>query len=85
MVADWLPLLPKESGTGAAAGTGLPAAEAHAVVDRLRAVTPRGQTFSAGVAEWDGLQRPEELVHRADQALYRAKQQGRDRVAVAAS
>jgi diguanylate cyclase (GGDEF)-like protein len=60
--------------------TGLPAAEAHAVVDRLRAVTPRGQTFSAGVAEWDGSQRPEELVHRADQALYRAKEAGRDRV-----
>jgi diguanylate cyclase (GGDEF)-like protein len=60
--------------------TGLPAAEALEIVSRLRPVTPRGQTFSAGLAEWDGRQTADELVGRADEALYRAKAAGRDRV-----
>jgi diguanylate cyclase (GGDEF)-like protein len=59
---------------------GLSADEALAIVSRLRPATPRGQTFSAGLAEWDGTETADELVHRADQALYQAKESGRDRV-----
>ena len=50
------------------------------VLDDLRAVTPGRQTFSAGVAEWDGQEDPERLVGRADRALYEAKHAGRDRI-----
>ncbi len=53
-------------------------AEAVEAVDRLRAVTPEGQTCSAGVASWDGEETPEALVARADRALYHAKAAGRD-------
>jgi hypothetical protein len=48
-------------------------------------VTPDGQTFSAGVAEWDGHEGPERLVGRADRALYEAKHAGRDRIMAASS
>jgi diguanylate cyclase (GGDEF)-like protein len=61
----------------------LSAAEAEPVIDRLRAVTPDGQTFSAGVATWDGAETPEALVGRADKALYHAKHTGRNRTAQA--
>jgi diguanylate cyclase (GGDEF)-like protein len=63
----------------------LPAAttdEASEVLERLRAVTPQGQTFSAGLAGWDGQEVSDELVARADRALYAAKAAGRDRVVV---
>jgi diguanylate cyclase (GGDEF)-like protein len=59
---------------------GCSAAEAFTAVERLRAFTPLGQTFSAGIAEWDGREDPGRLVHRADVALYEAKRGGRDRV-----
>ena len=59
--------------------------EAVVVLDDLRAVMPAGQTFSAGVAEWDGQEDPERLVGRADRALYEAKHAGRDRIIVAPS
>jgi diguanylate cyclase (GGDEF)-like protein len=49
------------------------------VVDQLRGDTPLGQTFSAGVATWDGCETSDELVVRADRALYAAKQAGRNR------
>jgi diguanylate cyclase len=45
-------------------------------------VTPLGQTFSAGVAEWDSQESPERLVGRADVGLYEAKRAGRDCVIV---
>jgi diguanylate cyclase len=45
-------------------------------------VTPRSQTFSAGVACWDGREISDELVARADRALYAAKAAGRDRVTI---
>ncbi|WP_179855057.1 GGDEF domain-containing protein [Paractinoplanes atraurantiacus] len=56
---------------------------ATAVLDRMREATPQGQSFSAGVALWDGREIPEQLVARADEALYEAKHQGRDRVKAA--
>ena len=54
--------------------------QAPAVVERLLAVTPDRQTCSAGVATWDFHESIEELVSRADRALYRAKAAGRDQV-----
>ena len=47
-----------------------------------RAPTPVPVTVSIGVATWDG-ETPEELLHRADEALYAAKDAGRDRVMAA--
>ncbi|HEV2893822.1 MAG TPA: GGDEF domain-containing protein [Actinomycetota bacterium] len=55
-------------------------AEAVAILDRMRAATPLGETVSIGVVQWDGEQTPEVLTGGADDALYRAKEQGRDRV-----
>jgi GGDEF domain-containing protein len=49
---------------------------------RLRPVTPAGQTFSAGVATWDSAETSDELIARADRALYLAKQSGRNRTVV---
>jgi len=48
------------------------------IVERLRAVMPGGQTVSAGVVCWNGRETVEELVGRADAALYEAKRMGRD-------
>ncbi|MFI1990527.1 GGDEF domain-containing protein [Actinoplanes sp. NPDC020271] len=53
------------------------------LLDRLRPLTPSGQTFSAGVAVWDGQESSDGLFARADAALYRAKGAGRNRVALA--
>lgn len=50
------------------------------VIERLRGATPEGETSSAGVVSWDGSESPDALVHRADDALYRAKREGRDRI-----
>jgi len=58
-------------------------AAAAAVLDALRAATPAGQTFSAGVAQLEADEEPGALVRRADGALYAAKAAGRDRVAAA--
>lgn len=56
---------------------------AAAVLERLRAATPNGQTCSVGVAQWDGREGPPDLMDRADQALYAAKEAGRARVVIA--
>jgi diguanylate cyclase (GGDEF)-like protein len=52
---------------------------AEIVIERLRSVTPREVTFSAGIATWDGDESLVDVVARADAALYRAKSEGRDR------
>jgi diguanylate cyclase (GGDEF)-like protein len=49
----------------------------EALLADLRAVVPEGQTFSAGVARWDGREETGQLVARADEALYAAKHAGR--------
>ena len=49
----------------------------------MLAATPEGQTFSSGVAMWNGTETAEELIARADEALYRAKGSGRNCVLVA--
>jgi diguanylate cyclase (GGDEF)-like protein len=63
----------------------LPAAhgtDADVVIERLREATPSGQTFSCGIATWDGQETGNELVARADNALYQAKADGRNRTVV---
>jgi diguanylate cyclase (GGDEF)-like protein len=56
---------------------------ASGVIARLLAATPLGQTFSAGLATWDGVETSDELIARADEALYEAKHAGRNRVMIA--
>lgn len=55
---------------------------AHRIRERVAAsVLPFGLTLSAGIAAGDPHRdRPEQVFDRADQALYRAKTSGRDRV-----
>jgi len=74
---------------------GLPVIEAAARIDAIRDALsqrtlrsrsdgmPIGRvTFSAGVAALNGHESEEELLHRADQALYRAKEGGRNQVVI---
>jgi diguanylate cyclase (GGDEF)-like protein len=65
-----------EEFTVALPGCTLP--NAKDIVERLRASMPADQTVSAGVACWNGRESAEELVGRADAALYEAKRMGRD-------
>jgi diguanylate cyclase (GGDEF)-like protein len=58
-------------------GCGL--AEGRALADALREVRPDAQTCSVGVALWNGTETADQLVDRADKALYEAKRLGRDR------
>ena len=52
---------------------------ARLVVERLLDCVPLGQTASAGIAAWDGTETAQELLARADAALYDAKRSGRAR------
>jgi diguanylate cyclase (GGDEF)-like protein len=54
------------------------------VLDRAKQATPLGQTFSAGVAVWDGTETSDQLLSRADEALYAAKADGRNQITAAA-
>ena len=54
---------------------------ARHILDRLRLAVPDGETCSIGFADWDGQERIDELLGRADAALYRAKHAGRNRIA----
>jgi diguanylate cyclase (GGDEF)-like protein/PAS domain S-box-containing protein len=56
---------------------------ARTLADRLRAAMPDSVTVSIGVAAWDGQETPDELLNRADQALYTAKATGRNRCVTA--
>ncbi len=53
------------------------------IVERLRTKTPMGQTCSAGLACWDGSESIDDLLRRADDALYLAKAGGRNQLAQA--
>lgn len=57
--------------------------EAAEVVERLRERTPMEQTCSAGLASWDFVESGDDLLGRADAALYLAKAGGRDQLALA--
>jgi diguanylate cyclase (GGDEF)-like protein/PAS domain S-box-containing protein len=59
--------------------------QAAEIVERLRQATPMGQTCSAGLARWDFLESSDDLISRADSALYLAKAGGRDQLAQAAA
>ena len=59
------------------------AKQAQQLVDRLRAPVPDRQTFSAGIATWDGREGATEVLQRADAALLQAKKAGRNRTMVA--
>ncbi len=57
----------------------------HHLLDKLRsggrdATSEIGVTLSAGLTSWDGVEDATSLIERADQALYRAKESGRNRV-----
>jgi diguanylate cyclase (GGDEF)-like protein/PAS domain S-box-containing protein len=56
------------------------AADATEIVERLRAATPEQQTCSAGLAVWLPGESVDDLVGRADKALYEAKEAGRDQL-----
>lgn len=73
---EFLVVLPATDGDGAAMLIG----ELHAAFRRADDLC--GVTFSAGVAVWDGDESTDELVSRADRALYVAKASGRDRTVV---
>ena len=62
---------------------GTDAKQAQQLVDRLRSQVPDRQTFSAGIATWDGLESATEILQRADAALLQAKKAGRNRTMIA--
>jgi diguanylate cyclase (GGDEF)-like protein len=63
---------------------GCSVATATEIVARLTRAIPHDRTASSGLALWDGSEDAAALIARADQALYRAKAEGRDRTSLAA-
>jgi diguanylate cyclase (GGDEF)-like protein/PAS domain S-box-containing protein len=57
--------------------------QAAEITERLRLKTPMGQTCSAGLATWDYAESIDDLIGRADKALYLAKASGRNQLAEA--
>lgn len=62
-----------------------PYEEVVPLLERLRGATPRGETCSIGVAFFVPGDAPDDLLGRADNALYAAKHRGRNCVVVATS
>jgi diguanylate cyclase (GGDEF)-like protein len=63
--------------------TGRHTGSVRALVERLRSSMPAQQTVSAGIALRVDGETPDQLLSRADQALYEAKTAGRNRAVVA--
>ncbi|HEV2728061.1 MAG TPA: sensor domain-containing diguanylate cyclase, partial [Solirubrobacterales bacterium] len=57
--------------------------QAAEIIERLRMKTPMDQTCSAGLATWDYAESIDDLLRRADEALYLAKASGRNQLAEA--
>ena len=57
--------------------------QAEHMVERLQPLVPEKQTFSAGIATWNGMDSPQQLLTAADRALLQAKRAGRNRIVVA--
>ena len=57
--------------------------DAETALERLRRATPLGITCSLGVAQRRAFESGDELMARADAALYGAKRAGRNRLAAA--
>ena len=57
--------------------------DAEIVAGRLRRAMPSQATCSIGFAMWDGKESGDTLLTRVDEALYRAKRKGRNRVSTA--
>ncbi|WP_170323598.1 sensor domain-containing diguanylate cyclase [Cryptosporangium phraense] len=58
---------------------------ARRVLERMQEATPYSQSFSAGIARWEFREPVDAALARADEALYRAKAEGRRRVYIAPS
>jgi diguanylate cyclase (GGDEF)-like protein len=56
--------------------------QAERMVERLQPLVPERQTFSAGIATWNGMDNAQELLAAADRALLQAKRGGRNRVVI---
>jgi diguanylate cyclase (GGDEF)-like protein len=56
--------------------------QAERMVERLQPLMPERQTFSAGIATWNGMDAAHELLAAADRALLQAKRAGRNRVVI---
>ncbi|WP_432493575.1 diguanylate cyclase [Kineococcus gypseus] len=61
------------------------AADARALLERVRLGVRPARSCSIGFAERRGAEPPDDVLRRADDALYAAKQSGRDRVVEAAA
>jgi diguanylate cyclase (GGDEF)-like protein len=59
--------------------------EANHLIGRLRAHMPRPYTCSVGLATWERSESADSLMARADDALYRAKRDGHERVMASAA
>jgi diguanylate cyclase (GGDEF)-like protein len=59
--------------------------DAYRVIEELRSAMPEGETCSAGIATHERDEGTASLLRRADEALYEAKNRGRDRTFAASA